>query len=75
MTTNRAAIRNGMTIIDANGTHLGTVDRVEGERIKMTKADSLDGVHHYMPMELVADIEGDNVRLSATATNAQYFED
>ena len=44
MTTNRAAIRHGMIIIDAHGTHVGTVDHVEGERIKMTRIDSLDGV-------------------------------
>ena len=75
MTTNRAAIRHGMIIIDAHGTYVGTVDHVEGERIKMTRIDSLDGVHHFIPMELVADIEGDKVRLSATAANAQYFED
>lgn len=77
MTTNRDAIREGMNIIGADGIHVGIVDRidVEGDRIKMTRKDSPDGRHHYVPMELVADIEGDNVRLSSTATNTLVFED
>ena len=29
-----------MEVIGADGVHLGTVDRVEGDRIKLTKADS-----------------------------------
>lgn len=77
MTTDRNAIREGMAIIGADGTHVGTVDGIDskGDRIKMTRKDSADGRHHYLPMELVADIEGDNVRLSSTATNTLFFED
>jgi hypothetical protein len=66
-------IREHMEVIGADGVHLGTVDKVEGERIKLTKADS--GVahadhHHFIPRGLVADVEGEQVRLSATAANA-----
>lgn len=63
-------IREHMQVIGADGVHLGTVDRVEGDRIKLIRADS--GVahhhhHHYVPGGLVAAVEGDNVRLSANA--------
>src|SRR3546814_10529226 len=58
------------------GVHIGTVDHLEGERIKLTKADSGDGKHHYLPAGLVAAVEGDTVRLSANAANAvDLFEE
>lgn len=71
-------IREHMEIIGADGAHLGTVDRVEGDRIKMVRADSglaHEGHHHYIPRGLVADVEGDKVRLSANAdVAADLFE-
>ena len=70
----RDDIREHMDVIGADGVHLGTVDKIEGERIKLTKADSgqgsHEGHHHYIPLGLVADIEGDVVRLSANAAVA-----
>ena len=72
-------VREHMEIIGADGTHLGTVDRVEGDRIKMIRADSgiaHEGHHHYIPAGLVAEVEGDRVRLSATAeVVADLFEE
>ena len=65
-------IREHMEVIGADGVHIGTVDRVEGNRIKLTRADSGIGHeehHHYIPRGLVAEVEGDKVRLSATATS------
>lgn len=72
-------IREHMEVIGADGVRLGTVDKVEGERIKLTRADS--GVthgdhHHYVPGGLVAAVEGDSVRLSANAdVAAALFEE
>ena len=37
---NRNDIREHADIIGADGAHIGMVDRVEGDRIKLTKADS-----------------------------------
>jgi hypothetical protein len=72
-------IREGMEIIGADGVHVGTVDRVEGQRIKLTRADSgmgsHEGHHHFLSVGLVAGIEGEQVRLSATAENAELFEE
>lgn len=71
-----SAIKEHMTIVGADGAHIGTVDHLDGERIKMTKTDSVDGKHHYLPVGLVADVEGDTVRLSANAANAiDLFEE
>ena len=62
------SIREHMEVIGADGVHLGTVDRVEDNRIKLIRADSgvkHQGEHHYIPRGLVAEVEGDKVRLTA----------
>ena len=68
-----------MEVIGADGVHVGTVDRVENGRIKLTKADSGGAGHqrhhHYIDMGLVADVEGDQVRLSANGDVAVTFEE
>jgi len=72
-------IREQMEVIGADGVRIGTVDRVEGDRIKLIRADS--GIahtdhHHYISRGLFADIEGDTVRLSANAdVVAALFEE
>ena len=70
-------VREHMEIVGADGAHIGTVDRVEGNRIKMTKPDSGShgDHHHYIPGGLVSGIEGNKVRLSANADNAILFEE
>lgn len=72
--SSRDDIREHMEVIGADGVRLGTVDKIDGERIKLTKADSgqgsHEGHHHYVPLGLVAGIEGDVVRLSANAAVA-----
>lgn len=72
-------IREHMEVIGADGVHIGTVDGVEGGRIKLTRRDSgthgHEGHHHYIPGGLIADIEGDQVRLSANADVAVTFEE
>ncbi len=70
-------IQPHMEIIGADGAHLGTVDKVEGGRIKLTKEDSGShaGHHHYISGGLVAAVEGDRVRLSANADNAALLEE
>ena len=70
-------IREHMEVIGADGAHVGTVDKVEGARIKLTKNDrGAGGVHHWVSTALVAELEGDKVRLSTTAENAvQLWEE
>ena len=70
-------IKEHMAVIGADGVHVGTVDHMDGDRIKLTKTDSpateegKGQKHHYIPVGLIAEVEGDTVRLSATAQNAQ----
>ena len=74
-----STIREHMDVIGADGVHIGTVDKVEGDRIKLTKADSgqggHQGHHHFIGRALFADVEGDKVRLSANADVAMTFEE
>lgn len=71
-------IKEHMEVIGADGVHVGTVDRVEGGRIKLTKKDSGEGSHrghhHYISTALVAEVEGGKVRLSANSDVAVMFE-
>ena len=73
-----SAIKDHMEIIGADGVHVGTVDHIDGDRIKLTKADSgtgsHEGHHHFISLGLVAEVEGDQVRLSANADVAVTFE-
>lgn len=68
-------IQPDMEVIGADGVHVGTVDHTDGNRIKLTKKDSVNGQHHWLDGGLVAEVEGDKVRLSATGANAQLFEE
>jgi hypothetical protein len=72
-------IKEHMEIIGADGVHVGTVDKIEGNRIKLTKKDSGEGSHkghhHYIDRGLVASIEGDKVRLSAIGAVAVTMEE
>lgn len=76
---NLSSIREHMEVIGADGVHIGTVDHVEGDRIKLTRADSGEGHHkghhHFVPGNLVAEVEGRKVRLSANAANALLEEE
>lgn len=72
-----SAVAEHMEVVGADGVHLGTVDRVEGERIKLTRADSGShgDHHHYISGGLVAAVEGNQVRLSANADAAALLEE
>jgi hypothetical protein len=69
-------IKEHMEVIGADGVHVGTVDKVES---KLTKKDSGEGSHkghhHYIDRGLVAGVEGDKVRLSATGAVAVTMEE
>lgn len=66
-----------MEVVGADGVHIGTVDRVEGGRIKLTKADSGSHPdhHHYISGGLVSGVEGNTVRLSASGASAVLLEE
>ncbi len=71
-------IKEHMKIIGADGLPVGTVDKVVGERIQLTRDDGHGGKidhHHFLPVNLAADIEGDTLRLSPTAAVAMTFRE
>ena len=73
------AVKERMEVIGADGVHVGTVDRVVDGRIKLAKTDSGEGRHkghhHFISRGLVAEVEGDKVRLSAIGAVAVTFEE
>jgi hypothetical protein len=70
-------ISSGMTVIGADGVKIGVVASVAGDRIKLepNSVGEHEGHSHYIPAGLVADIEGDIVRLSATGANAALLDE
>ena len=69
---NASQIREHMEVVGSDGQHVGTVDRIEGDRIKLTKDDSqAQGQHRYIPLNSVASVEQNAVRLNLTAEQAR----
>jgi hypothetical protein len=72
-------IKEHAEVIGADGVHVGTVDGIDGNRIKLTKKDtgqgSHKGHHHYIDGGLVAMVEDGTVRLPANADVALMFEE
>jgi hypothetical protein len=73
-------IREDMEVITADGVHVGTVDGLKNDRIKLKKRDSgkpavgsHEGHHHYLSIGLVAGVEGDRIRLSVASENVGQF--
>jgi len=70
-------ITQNIEVIGADGVHVGTVDGVADGRIRLAKRDSGEGQHkghaHFIDLGLVADVEGQRVRLSAKAAVAVTF--
>lgn len=66
MTVNLAQIREHMEVVAPDGGHVGTVDKVEGRQIKLTKNDpAAHGEHHLLDADQVASVD-DKVHLNST---------
>jgi len=77
---NASEITEHMEIVGADGVHVGKVDGVNGDRIKMVRKDAEPGQdnqhHHFVQLSAVASVDGGKVWLSAEAANArQLFEE
>lgn len=64
-------IKENMEVVGSDGRHVGTVDRVENDNIKLTRKDSDEGVHHLIPMDWVDSVEQDKVRLNKMGAEAE----
>ena len=67
------AILGRMQVLDSRGNRVGTVDRVlPSDEIKLARRDSPDGLHHYIPLDWVAEVDS-RVRLNKCC--AEIFRD
>jgi len=65
-------IREHMKVIGSDQQPVGTVDKLEGDRIKLSRNDpQAQGKHHYIPADWVDSIEGDQVLLRQKAQEAR----
>jgi hypothetical protein len=64
-------IREHMEVRGLDGAHIGTVDHMDGQsRIKLTRTDSMDGQHHYIPLDWVDHID-EHVHLSKNSDDVK----
>jgi len=64
-------VREHMDVVGSDDEHVGTVDKVRGDRLILTKSDSGDGQHHAVPCSMIDRVEGDKVILDDTAAKAR----
>lgn len=60
-------IKEHMEVANSSGQHVGTVDGIEDDRIKLTRTDSEDGLHHYVAIDDVERIDDNRVYLKEGA--------
>ena len=64
-------VKEHQEVVGSDGAHVGTVDKVKGDRILLTKNDAdAGGQHHSIPSSWITKVE-DKVTLSKTAAEAQ----
>ena len=68
MPLNASQIQEHMKVVNADGRPVGTVDRVEGNRIKLTRNDpTAGGEHRYVELDQVDEIRDGEICLSTGA--------
>ena len=64
------SIKEHMQVVGMDGQPVGTVDKVRGDRVILTKGDSPDAQHHSINCALIERIDGDMVYLDRSAEDA-----
>ena len=65
-------IHEGLKVVGSDGGHVGTVDALVGQLLKLKKNyPASGGTHHFLDIGLIADIENDTARLLVTADDAK----
>lgn len=68
---NPSEVREQMEVVGSDGQHVGTVDKCENDRIKLTRKDpAAQGQHHYIDLADADRIDGNRVRLRVPAQQA-----
>jgi hypothetical protein len=66
-----SSIKEHMPVVGSDGGHVGTIDHLDGQRIKLTKTDpAAGGHHHFIHVDSIASVEGGEVRLNRTTAEA-----
>lgn len=63
-------IRNGLAVITSDAEPVGVVDTVEGDRLKLTRKDSTDNAHHYLPLAWVERVD-ERIHLNRTGAEVR----
>jgi hypothetical protein len=72
MHVNATEIAEHMEVVGSDGAHVGTVDGVEGNQIKLTKSDPASGgAHRFIPDREIDEIADGKVILRHTAAQIQ----
>ena len=61
-------IKEHMEVTNAEGLHVGTVDGVQDDKIKLTKSDAADSMHHFLSLDDVDKIDDNRIYLKENAT-------
>ena len=65
-------IAEHMEVVGSCGNHVGTVDHLDGQRIKLTRTDpEAQGQHHFIHVDSIAAVENGEVRLNRTTAQAK----
>jgi hypothetical protein len=69
-------VQEHQEVIGSDGSHIGTVDHVRGDRIRLTKTDEAAGGHHHsIPSSWIQAVD-DKITVSKTADQAkQHWRD
>ena len=71
-----AGIKENMDVIASCGKKIGVVDRVEANGIKLTRKDSPDDQHHFLPVSWVARVDGEvHLNKNSKETVAEWKQD
>lgn len=54
-------IKPTMTVVDTQGRHIGTVDRVHENVVELTREGFADDLHHFVSLAAVMKIDGDSL--------------
>lgn len=74
---NLSDIKEHMEVVGSDSKHIGIVDHLDGDRLKLTHHDSqAQGKHHFLPLTAIASIsEFVTLNLTADEATAQWAEE
>jgi hypothetical protein len=62
-------IKERMEVVGNDGLHVGVIDRVEADEIRLAKTNTPDGLHHFLPLANVEYVD-DRVHLNRSSIRA-----